>query len=322
MDHLPAPIVVRPDPAPPPALPHASTVDIVAAFLSGRNPRTLRAYSRDLEDFARFLGQPTAGVAVELLLSGSQGQANLAVHAYKGHLAARGLASATVARRLAALRSMVKLARQVGKVEWLLEAESPRVETLRDTAGPGAVGYRAMRGVIADDASPKAVRDRAVVRMLHDLALRRGELCGLDLVDVDRDSSRVAVLGKGRTGKEWLTLPGPTLASLEAWLAVRGGDPGPLFHRLDRATAADKGRLTGEAVRQIVRDLGRKAGLGRDVRPHGLRHLAITTALDRTNGDVRTVQRFSRHKKLDVLMVYDDRRKDAGGSVARLVADD
>jgi integrase/recombinase XerC len=50
--------------------------------------------------------------------------------------------------------------------------------------------------------------------------------------------------------------------------------------------------------------------------------LSITTALDRTNGDVRTVQRFSRHRKLDVLLVYDDRRRDQAGRVAELVAGD
>lgn len=66
----------------------------------------------------------------------------------------------------------------------------------------------------------------------------------------------------------------------------------------------------------MVRALGRKAGVA--VRPHGLRHSAITEALDLT-GDVRKVQRFSRHKNLAVLMVYDDNRRDLGGEVARLL---
>jgi integrase/recombinase XerC len=168
---------------------------------------------------------------------------------------------------------------------------------------------------------PKATRDRAILRTLHDLGLRRSELANLDLADLDRERSRLAVQGKGRTAKEWSTVPAPTLAAIAAWLAVRGERPGPLFHRLDRAAGTVPGRLTGEAVRLIVRDLGRKGGLARPARPHGLRHLAITTALDRTGGDVRSVQRFSRHKKLDVLMIYDDRRRDQAGEVARLVAE-
>jgi integrase/recombinase XerC len=97
---------------------------------------------------------------------------------------------------------------------------------------------------------------------------------------------------------------------------VRGQEPGPLFTNFDRAR---KGRrLTGTSIYRLVRGLGRRAGL--TVRPHGLRHAAITEALDLTGGDVRAVQRFSRHRDLKVLMVYDDNRRDLGGQVARLVA--
>ena len=56
------------------------------------------------------------------------------------------------------------------------------------------------------------------------------------------------------------------------------------------------------------------------VRPHGLRHLAITTALDRSNGDVRAVAKFSRHQDLRTLSRYRDNRPDLAGNVAALVA--
>lgn len=68
----------------------------------------------------------------------------------------------------------------------------------------------------------------------------------------------------------------------------------------------------------MIRELGEKAGLR--ARPHGLRHAAITEALEATGGDVRRVQRFSRHKDVRVLLVYDDQRKDLAGEVSRLVA--
>ncbi len=55
-------------------------------------------------------------------------------------------------------------------------------------------------------------------------------------------------------------------------------------------------RLTGEMIRRIVRDLGAKTGLSKPVQPYGLRHQAITRALDLTGGDVRAVARFSPHK--------------------------
>jgi integrase/recombinase XerC len=106
--------------------------DILAAFLAGRNPRTLRAYASDLADFARFIQVPEATTlrsvpaAVELLLSGDGGRTNALAMAYKADLMCRSLAAATIARRLAALRSMVKLARQIGRVTWTLEVEGPR----------------------------------------------------------------------------------------------------------------------------------------------------------------------------------------------------
>lgn len=68
----------------------------------------------------------------------------------------------------------------------------------------------------------------------------------------------------------------------------------------------------------VVRDLGKKAGL--TVRPHGRRHAGITEALDLTNGNIRAVQRYSRHRDLRILNLYDDNRTDLGGDVARLGA--
>jgi integrase/recombinase XerC len=53
--------------------------------------------------------------------------------------------------------------------------------------------------------------------------------------------------------------------------------------------------------------------------PHRIRHSAITAALDATNGDVRKVQRFSRHKKLDTLMIYDDNRSNMQGEISDLL---
>jgi integrase/recombinase XerC len=114
-----------------------------------------------------------------------------------------------------------------------------------------------------------------------------------------------------------LTLPPETRNALEAWIGVRGGAPGPLFCSMNRAKPG-KGRLTAIGLYGMVRELGRK--LGMKVWPHGLRHAAITEALDLTGGNVRAVQRFSRHRDVRVLERYDDNRRDLGGEVAKQVA--
>jgi integrase/recombinase XerC len=73
------------------------------------------------------------------------------------------------------------------------------------------------------------MRDRALLRCLYDLGLRRAEVLNLDLEDLDLEAGTVAVLGKGRTSKVKLTLPPETRKALEAWIGVRGVAPGPLF---------------------------------------------------------------------------------------------
>ncbi len=65
---------------------------------------------------------------------------------------------------------------------------------------------------------------------------------------------------------------------------------------------------------------GKKKLVGLKTWPHGLRHAAITEALDLTGGDVRKVQRFSRHRDLQTLTIYDDNRVDLAGEVSKLVA--
>lgn len=291
---------------------------LVAAFLEGRNPRTVDAYRRDLEDFRAFLGAPTATAAIRLLMSSGHGAANETVLRYRAHLLER-VAPATVNRRLAAVRSVVKLARVFGLVPWALEVASVKSERYRDTRGPGRAGIVRLFGALEGDTTGKALRDVAILRLLYDVALRRGEVVSLDLEHLDLETGTVSILGKGRTERVALTLPEPTKAALRSWLLIRGTDPGPLFPNFDRARKTVENRLTGRSVARLVAEVGRLAGLGH-VRPHGLRHSAITEALALTRGDVRAVQRFSRHRDLRVLTVYDDNREDLGGEVARLVA--
>jgi integrase/recombinase XerC len=291
---------------------------LVRMFLEGRNGTTLRAYAGDLEDFSGFLGAEDVNSGAKLLLSAGPGEANALALSYRTDMIKRSLTPSTVNRRLAALRSLVTLARVLGMVVWRLEVSNLKSVPYRDTSGPGQAGVGRMMAIAREDGNPqKARRDYCVIRMLYDLGLRRGELVALDLDDIDAEKRTVAICGKGRSEKERLTVPLQTLEALQNWLEVRGDEPGPLFTNFDRA---GKGyRLTGAGVYAIVQSIGRKAGL-RAVRPHGLRHCAVTTALDVTGGNVRAVQRFSRHRNLETLMVYDDNRRDMAGEVAALVA--
>jgi integrase/recombinase XerC len=286
-------------------------------FFAGLNPNTLRTYRQALADFAAFLAAADGREAAGMLLSRGHGEANHLALAYRASLVSRDLSANTINNRLAALRSLVKLARTLGLIGWTIDVGSVKAKPYRDTAGCGADGYRRLLEHLDGRGDPKSARDRAIIRLLFERALRRGEVASLDIEHVDLDAGTIGVLGKGSTERELLTLPEPTSRALSDWLAIRGPAPGPLFTNLDRARKGT-GRLTGAGIWAIVTTLGEATG--QTVRPHGLRHAAITTALDATRGDVRAVQKFSRHAKMDTVLVYDDARRDIGGDVAKLVA--
>ncbi len=286
-------------------------------FFAGLKPNTLRTYRQALADFATFVGAADSRQAAGVLLASGHGEANHLALTYRANMVASDLAANTINNRLAAVRSLVKLARTLGLIGWTIDVANVKSKPYRDTAGCGAAGYRRLLEYLDRFPSSKSIRDRAIVRLLFDRALRRNEVASLDVAHLDLDAGTIDVLGKGDTEREKLTLPQPTQRALADWLAVRGADPGPLFTNLDRARKGT-GRLTGAGIWAIVSTLGEATG--QTVRPHGLRHAAITTALDATGGDVRAVQRFSRHAKVDTVLVYDDARRDLGGDVAKLVA--
>lgn len=291
--------------------------ELMDAWLGGRSPLTVEAYRRDLLDFTAYLGADSPERATEILLGAGGGQANLVALRYRAALLERGLSPATINRKLSALRSLVKVGRTIGIVDFALDVENVRSESYRDTKGPGVAGYRAMLDALSVRQDSKGARDRAMLHLLFDLGLRRAEVVSLDLEHLDIAGESVSIMGKGRRERISLTLPEPTCEALAEWISFRGEEDGPLFTSLGKG-GAPGGRLTGRGLHKIVAAIGAQVGLS--VWPHGLRHAAITTALDLTGGDVRSVARFSRHLDIRVLGRYDDNRSDMAGQVAALVA--
>jgi integrase/recombinase XerC len=303
--------------------------DLLARYLTRRKASTVEAYRKDVAHFAAWLGLPLRD-AVARLLACDQGQANRLVDHYAAHMratapAARSASSAarmspaTVNRRLAAIRSLVKMARLHGMVTWTVDVEGERVEAYRDTRGPGRPVVRRMVDRL-DDAEgphrPKAARDRALLRLMWDLGLRRGELVELDLAHLD--DGRLSVLGKGRDERAWLDLPDETAEALDLWLVHRGEEPGPLFTSVGKGGRVKLTRIAGTDVYRAV--VARGAAAGARVRPHGVRHSAITSILEASGGDRRLGQTFARHRDGRVTDRYDDARANLAGKAGRLAA--
>lgn len=301
-------------------------------WLGGMSDNTARAYDRQVRRFCRWFGEePTA--AVSRFLSLPSGEAHKVALDWRNSLIGEGLSSATVNQALAALRSLVRIARVLGWITWALDVPGLKVEAYRDTRGPAKITVRRM----LDDTMSRADfgdhpidhRDYAILRLLTDLALRRGEVVSLDVSSFEpREGDRPArlhVLGKGRRDRVVLTLPDETEDAILTWLEVRAeqlGEPGegaPMFVSASPGRELTTRRARGKLVWYVVRKLADRLGMT-GIRPHGIRHAAITKALDDASGDVRAVQRFSRHANVETLLRYDDARQDLAGEVAAKVA--
>jgi integrase/recombinase XerC len=308
--------------------PRVVGIDLYGALLAdAKSHHTRRARAYDVSVLAQYLDLTDPSRALALLFSGTAGQANALALGFRSHLIELGRASQTINRYLTTLRRASKLARRFELVAWTLDVDFLRREAYRDTSGPGDDGWRKILAVAEDRAaggSTMGLRDLAMIRLLHDSGLRKGEMMALDLADVDVPGLRVAVVGKGKRDRAWLTINGPTSRALAGWLASRGTTPGPLFNRGVGSTGAGVagGRLADRTVNRIVDGLAREAGLEQGCRPHGLRHAGATRLLDLTGGDIRAVQRWTRHANVNTVIIYDDNRRDLAGELARKLGED
>jgi len=155
---------------------------------------------------------------------------------------------------------------------------------------------------LADDCSPLGLRDVAMLELLYATGIRVGELCGLDIDDLDRERNVIRVFGKGRKER---TVPFglPAARSIDRWLAQ--GRPRV---RVEGAGAAlflgARGkRIDQRAVRRLVHQRIADVAGAPDIGPHGLRHTAATHLLE-GGADLRSVQELLGHASLATTQLY------------------
>ena len=303
--------------------------DLMTYWLSGRSPHTVRAYKTALASFLLFLdplAKPGDLSGLRVFLEGGHATANAAALSWRSAMIedvkADKIRPQTLNLRLAALRSVVKLARLVGLVNWTVDVSGVKARTLKDTRGPGVKKLQAvMKAAKKQGDKVKAARDVALLRLMFDCGLRRAEIVSLDVADVDLAGGVVLIRGKGRLEKETRPLSPAGVEAVRKYLAKRGNpaQAAPLFLGLS-PTANENGRLTGAGLYYIIGSLARRAGVGH-IRPHGIRHTAITALLDANDGNLRDTQAFSRHAKPETVMVYDDTRQEAVRESTRMLSD-
>jgi len=154
----------------------------------------------------------------------------------------------------------------------------------------------------ADDGSPIGLRDVAVLELLYATGVRVGELCGLDVDDLDTERHVLRVLGKGRKER---TVPYGRPADLALRLWLRRGRPALLAPHSGPALflGARGGRLDPRTVRTLVHRRIAEVPGAPDIGPHGLRHTAATHLLE-GGADLRSVQELLGHASLATTQLY------------------
>jgi integrase/recombinase XerC len=304
-------------PTPPDGIADGRLRVLAADFLDSLTERTRRTYRSNLASFASFVEATSISDAIGTLVRGDAGTAFTLLSRWKSSLVAEGLAGATVNARMTAVRSILGFANDCGLIPWRVRLRRSRVET-KDMRGPTPDGMRALFAACEGD-SPMAVRDRCLLRLLYNTALRRAEACSLDIGHIDLDRRVMSVMRKGKTVRVDVAIPSTLEAALREWIAVRGGEDGALLRNFDPTKKA-RSALTVDGVANILHRLARTAGMDeKKVRPHGLRRAGITRALLAMNGNITRVMGFSGHRSPAMVIRYNDAQNDLAREVAAAV---
>jgi integrase/recombinase XerC len=261
------------------------------------SPHTVAAYRRDLADLVEAVGAATGrgGRAAARSPEGRRGALvdRETVRAFAAHLAAKGLSRRSVARKLSALRALLRFgAREKGADA----GPDPLVPTTRvDRRLPEVLSEREIEEAFAG-ASDEPARDRALLALFYGAGLRLSEAAALDLDDVSLDRGEVRVLGKGRR-ERIVPIGRGAEAALRAYLAERGRERGPLFRGRGGA------RLSRRAIQRAVTRMLARVGRSGRFSTHTLRHSFATHLLDR-GADLRAVQELLGHATLASTQVY------------------
>ena len=223
------------------------------------------------------------------------------------------------------MKSFISTANRLGLCQFSLKdaVKSEKLKPYRDTSGIPLVEFKKVLR-LCDLSTLKGKRDKALLMLFWSNALRRNEVRLLDIGDFVPSSRILWVKGKGRSEKESVDLSPKTIQAICDWLAERGSagikSSSPLFISLDSRSRGS--RLSGDGLYKIVRCYCREAGIDKLMSPHRIRHSSITMALDKSDGDVRKVQKLSRHKNLNTLMIYDDNRNNDQLELSELLEED
>ncbi|MBI3474176.1 MAG: tyrosine recombinase XerC [Acidobacteria bacterium] len=254
---------------------------------------TIKAYTGDLDAFAAYVGT-----------RGWKSIDHIVIRGFLSHLYDNGLGKTSVARALAAVRSLYRWLAQDGVVESnpaklvstpRLSKKLPRVPTIEEM-------NTVLDGKMPEQASfPE--RDRLLLELLYGCGIRNSELVGINLDDIRLSAEAILIRGKGKK-ERYVPFGGSARAALAVYIPWRQ----QLLVTLKKTNAAllvnqRGGRLTTRSVGRIVKRIAVAKGLSPDVHPHTLRH-AFGTHMLEEGADLRAIQELLGHERLATTQRY------------------
>ncbi|MBK8166178.1 MAG: tyrosine recombinase [bacterium] len=263
-----------------------------AGVEKGLAPATLEAQRRDLEHLrtwalAHGLAEPAVVADTHLrafLLDSSE-----------------RLVAASRARLLSTLRSFFRFLQAEGRRDG-----DPTATIMAPRRGrhlPDVLSVAQVERLLTwGDASPTGLRDRVALELLYGCGCRVGELCALDVADLDHGEAMVRLRGKGSKERQ-VPVGEPALAAVADYL--RAGRPRLAGRRPNPALLLNRrgGRLTRVSVWTLLKTAGAAAGLPATVSPHTLRHSYATHLLE-GGADLRIVQELLGHADISTTEIY------------------
>jgi len=270
-------------------------VDQFLRSLRQRNAsvHTIKAYRGDLDEFAAYAGS-----------RGWKQIDHVTIRGFLSRLYEKGLGKTSVARSLAAVRSLYRWLAQEGVVEQnpaalvstpKLPKKLPRVPTIEE-----------MNGVL-DGKMPEVAafpeRDRLMLELLYGCGIRNSELTGINLDDIRLSTEAILIRGKGKK-ERYVPFGDSVKAALAAYLPVRQ----QMLANSRKNNAGllinwRSGRLTTRSVGRIIKKIAVAKGLSPDVHPHTLRH-AFGTHMLEEGADLRAIQEMLGHERLSTTQRY------------------
>jgi integrase/recombinase XerC len=267
---------------------------------------TIKAYTGDLDAFAAYIGS-CDWKTID----------HIAIRGFLSHLYDKGLSKTSVARALAAVRSLYRWLAQEGVVEQnpaklvstpRLPKKLPRVPTIEEM------------NFVLDGKMPEIAsfpeRDRLMLELLYGCGIRNSELVGINLDDISLSNEAILIRGKGKK-ERYVPFGGSALAALAVYLPWRQQLLATLSNTLKsppKKTMAAKGmpallvnqrggRLTTRSVGRIIKRIAVARGLSPEVHPHTLRH-AFGTHMLEEGADLRAIQELLGHERLATTQRY------------------